>query len=120
MPLSKVDCFRSLVEETGYRLTNRQHLFDIIPFILSEEEDRLNEELANRDLSVAFDGTTRLGEALAVVVQLINDDWSIQQRLIQLKLLSLWRRIGERNSFNHLQRAFFKSCCCGERWCLSE
>ena len=88
VPLSKVDSFRPLLEENGYRLTDRRHLFDVIPFILEEEEERLKKELLNKDVSVCFDGMTRLGEALAVVAQIINDDWSIQQRLIQLKVLT--------------------------------
>ena len=87
MPLSKIDCFRSLLEETGYRLIDKRHLFDTIPFILNEEE-RLKQELLHKDLSVVFDGTTRLGEALAVVARLVTDDWSIEQRLIRLKVLS--------------------------------
>ena len=41
VPLSKIDCFRGLLEENGYRLTDRRHLFDAIPFILTEEEARL-------------------------------------------------------------------------------
>lgn len=88
VPLSKIDCFRSLLEETGYRLTDKRHLFDTIPFILNEEEERLKQELLHKDLSVVFDGTTRLGEALAVVARLVTDDWSIEQRLIRLKVLS--------------------------------
>ena len=36
---------------------------------------------------IIFDGTTRLGEALAIVVRFI-DDWEIKQRLIRLQLLT--------------------------------
>ena len=68
VPLSKIDCFRPLLEENGYRLTGRRHLFDIIPIIRSEEEECLKKELLNKNVSIAFDGTTRLGEALAIVV----------------------------------------------------
>ena len=60
---------------------DRRHLFDYIPFILTEEEACLKNEIAEKDVSVAFDGTTRLGEALAVVARM-DDDWVIQQRLI--------------------------------------
>ena len=56
-------------------------MFDYIPFILTEEEARLKNEIAEKDVSVAFDDTTRLGEALAVVARMV-DDWVIQQRLI--------------------------------------
>ena len=87
VPLSKIDCFRGLLEESGYRLTDRRHLFDIISFILAEEVERLKQEMAHRDLSVAFDGTTRLCEALAVVVCMVGDDWYIKQRLVRIQLL---------------------------------
>ena len=32
-----------------------------------------------KDLSVFFDGTTRLGEAMDIVVRFIDSDWQIQQ-----------------------------------------
>ena len=35
-----------------------------------------------------FDGTTRLGEALAVVVRFVSDDWELEQRLLRIQLLS--------------------------------
>ena len=38
VPLSKVSYFRELL---GLRLTDRRHLFDCIPYILTEEECRL-------------------------------------------------------------------------------
>ena len=36
LPLSKVGYFQELLEETGYHLTDRRHLFDLMPFILEE------------------------------------------------------------------------------------
>ena len=38
VPLCKVDIFRDIFEETGYRLTDQRFLFDLIPFILEEEK----------------------------------------------------------------------------------
>ena len=35
-----------------------------------------------------FDGTTRLGEAMAIVVRLISSDWQIQQQLIRFQLIA--------------------------------
>jgi len=35
VPLSKIECFRPLLEEVGVRLTDRCHLADLIPFILN-------------------------------------------------------------------------------------
>ncbi len=36
--------------------------------------------------SVIFDGTTRLGEVLVVVLRIVNG-WTVQQRLVRLKFL---------------------------------
>ena len=35
-----------------------------------------------------FDGSTRLGEALAILVHFIDKDWNIQQRLLKLEILA--------------------------------
>ena len=37
---------------------------------------------------VIFDGTTRLCEALAIVVRFITADWEIKQRLVRLQLIA--------------------------------
>ena len=39
-------------------------------------------------MSVIFDGTSRLGEAPAVVAQLVRVDWTIQQCLACVQLLA--------------------------------
>lgn len=39
-------------------------------------------------MSVAFDGPTHLGEAMAVVLRFVDSEWQIQQRLVRLMLLA--------------------------------
>ncbi len=41
-----------------------------------------------RELSLIFDGTTRLGEAIAIVARYVDDDWKVQQRLIRLDIVA--------------------------------
>ena len=60
---------------------------DIIPFISSQEQVRIK-EVGGKDLSVIFDGTTRMGEAMGIVVRYVTSDWKIQQRLVRLQLLA--------------------------------
>ena len=43
---------------------------------------------ANSAFSVIFDGSTRLGEALAIIVRFIDSKWNIQQRLVKLGILA--------------------------------
>ena len=38
-------------------------------------------------MSVIFDGTSRLREALAIVIWYITDEWKIEQNLICLQML---------------------------------
>ena len=44
---------------------------DIVPFTFSQEQSLIKEEIAGKDLSVIFDGTTQLGEAMAILVRLL-------------------------------------------------
>ena len=44
-------------------------------------------KISGHDISVIFDGTCHLGEALCLVVRFISDSWSIEQRLVPLKML---------------------------------
>ena len=47
-----------------------------------------SEIATNNAFSVIFDGSTRLGEALAIIVRFIDKDWNIQQRLLKLEILA--------------------------------
>ena len=69
IPIGKLDCaeLRALFEENGYRLTDSRHLLDLVPFILKQEKDILRSEVKGK-LSTVFDGTSRIGEVLAVVI----------------------------------------------------
>ena len=89
VPLNKLDIFRDLFEEYGYQLAGRRPMSDLIPLILSKEKKRIKEEISGKDVSVIFDGTSRLGKAVVVVLRFIDfDSWSPQQRLVHLQLLA--------------------------------
>ena len=61
----------------------------MIPSIIEKEKETLKTELSLVDgCSVIFDGSTRLGEALAIVVRFVDDEWNVQQRLIRLQVLA--------------------------------
>ena len=88
VPLNKLDKFRNLLEESAFSLSDRRHMSDHIPFILAEERAMLKRELTNKHVSVTFDGTTRLGEAMAVVVRYVSDEWTLEQRVVKLQMLA--------------------------------
>ena len=88
IPLGKLDCLelRSLIEENGFRPTDSRHLLDLVPFVLDEERTQIRSEVKDTFISIFFDGTTRQGEVLAVVVRYIAN-WKIEQRLVRLEIL---------------------------------
>ena len=83
--LSKVDCFHDLLEEYGYALSSSQHLRELIPPILCEERRKISEGL--RPVSLIFDGTTHVAEAV-VILRFVDDQWTIQQSVVRLMLLA--------------------------------
>ena len=78
VPLGNVDHFRALFEETGYRLTDKRFLFDLIPFILEDEKERTKQSIQVQFLSVIFDGTSHSGETLSILVRFVNNSWIIE------------------------------------------
>ena len=88
VPLNKIPVFRELLEENALRLTDRRHMSDVVPFILAKEQAEIKEEIAGKPLSIIFDGTSRLGEAMTIVARFIGPEWSIQQRFIRFQLLA--------------------------------
>ena len=62
---------------------------------LKQEIEQIKQELEmpgqaglRRDISVIFDGSTRQGEAIAIIVQFMDNDWNINQRLVRIKVCS--------------------------------
>ena len=88
VPLNKIDCFRDILEEHGTRLAGRRTLSDLVQFVRELEEKNILEEIKGKKISIIFDGTTRMGEALAVLIRFVSAEWDIQQRLIRLQLLA--------------------------------
>ena len=88
VPLNKLECFREILEENAYRLTDRRHMSDLIPFIASQEQTKIKEEISGKFVAVIFDGTTHQGEALAILLRYVDSHWQIQQRLVRLQLLA--------------------------------
>ena len=88
VPLNKIDSFRDLLEEHAFALTNSTKLRQLLPFILHEEISRLRKEITDRYVSIIFDGTTHVCEAMVIVLRYITDDWIIKQCVCRLMLLA--------------------------------
>lgn len=89
IPLSKIDYLRMFLEKHGHRLTSHNHLRELVPLVLAKEKEAVKSELSvAQSCSVFFDGSTRLGEALAVIVQFVDSQWNVHQRLIRFQVLA--------------------------------
>ena len=95
IPIGKIDMLRSLLEKNGQRLTASAHLGQYISIVFKQEVERIKNELTlpgqtgmTRDVSMIFDGSTRQGEAIAVIVRFLDDNWSIIQRLVRIDICS--------------------------------
>ena len=87
VPFEKLEYFRELLEENAFRLVDKRYLLDLVPFILKEEQACIRQEIADKPVSVIFDGTSRLGEVMVVVLRFVQD-WKIVQRLVRVEFLA--------------------------------
>ena len=72
IPLSKLNLFRDILEENAYRLCDRGRMSELIPLVLQQKHGIIKEEIEGPHLTIIFDGTTLLGEALPIVVCIIS------------------------------------------------
>ena len=75
VPLNKLDKFRDLLEENALSLTTSSSLRQLLPLILQSETQKLKQEIEGKHVSVLFDGTTHICEALVVVLRFVDSDW---------------------------------------------
>ncbi len=84
--LNKLHHFREVLEQHAFKLADKRGMYDLIPFLLADETKQIKAEIEGRNVSITFDGTTWLGEAVAIVVRFVVE-WSIEQRLVCIQLL---------------------------------
>ena len=87
MPLTKIDCFRDLLEGSGYALINSSNLRQLVLFILEEEIASLKKDINGKPVSIIFDGMTHVCEAMVVLLRYVSSDWVIKQKVCRLMLL---------------------------------
>ena len=95
IPIAKTDMLWSLLEKNGYGLTGSSNLGQYVSMALKQEIEQIKQELEmpgqvglTRDISVIFDGGTRQGEAIALIVRFMDNDWNITQRLVRIEVCS--------------------------------
>jgi hypothetical protein len=80
--------FRDLLEQAGYALVDRSGLSDYIPLVYQAEIELLISEFEGRYISVIFDGTSRLGDVLAIVFRTITPAFTLLERLVALPTMA--------------------------------
>lgn len=85
--INKIDQFREIFEEQGYLLSHSSNHSSMIDVINKEEKDKVKREIAGRNVSIIFDGTTHVAEALNIILRFVSDDWRTEQCLVKLSLV---------------------------------
>ena len=89
VPINKIDEFRDLLEENTVRIPGRKPMSDLIPFVLNEERRHIMAEIVGLPVAVIFDGTSRLGEALPIILRFIDRSTLMNhKRLDRVQLLT--------------------------------
>jgi len=83
LPLNMVPSLAHLF--AGYRMTVPSQLSAYITYIHQLELQAIKKSIANEDVLVIFDGTTRLGEVLAVVLRFVTADLQVHQLLVSVR-----------------------------------
>ena len=88
VPLSKIDCFHDLLEENAFQISQAFYLSQLVPFIHQQEQISVKNQIDQKEISIIFDGTTHVCEALVILVRFVDEKWNIQQCLVKLMLLA--------------------------------
>ena len=86
-PFEGINHHRPLLQRSNYSVPEASHLKKFIPKIELSELKRLNSELVGQYIGVAFDGTTRLGEAINTTGRWCTEDFVLVQRLLDFTTL---------------------------------
>lgn len=73
-----------MLEQNGTCLAGRRSLSDLISFVHHQAVQKISKEIEGKKVSVIF----RMGEAMAILVWFVSDDWRIEQQLICVQLLA--------------------------------
>jgi len=89
IPMNSIDVLQRIFNlGRPYSMAGRTTMAtEYIPVVHRAMKHRLKNELADRDVSICFDGTGFFGEAFAVVARFVDDRGIIQERLLRLRML---------------------------------
>ena len=71
-----IQYFKDFLQKYTRHFPNQSHLKHIIPVLQAAEIQDIKHPAGSKPFSVSFDGTTRVCEAFAVVVRLLNQQFN--------------------------------------------
>jgi hypothetical protein len=85
-PINRLKFFRPLIERSGVSLSHESNLMSTyVPMIEANEFQLVKSEIHDQYVCIAFDGTSRLGEAMNIVGRFCSQDFCIENRLLRFK-----------------------------------
>ena len=75
-------------EENAFRLSQASNLSQLVPFIHQQELISVKNQIEQQEISIIFDGTIHVCEALVILVRFVDEKWNIQQHVVKLMLLA--------------------------------
>ena len=81
-PFAGINHHKNLLQRAGHAVPEASNLKRFIPKIEDEEDKKINRELTDQYIGIAFDGTTRLGEAINTTGRWCTEDLLLVQRLL--------------------------------------
>lgn len=86
-PFSGIDHHKFLLQRAGHSIPSSQHLTTFIPKIEADEDRLLDSELLGEYIGIAFDGTSRLGEAINTTSRWCTKKFELKKRLLDFTTL---------------------------------
>ena len=70
-----------------YTLCDNTNLYALIPLIHKQEQAAIQSEICGK-VSVIFDGTIHVCEAVAIILRFVDEQYQIKQRAVCVMLLA--------------------------------
>ena len=94
----------ALLQRAGQPLTQRAHMMRMVPKVEAKEFATVLDEITDMYCTAIFDGTTRVGEALNVIVRYCTADFYVVQRLVAF--ITLQKHMNATQMANLLMQLF--------------
>jgi len=86
--LYKADALRNLLQRSCHALTDSSHLRSLVPLVEQHEIEQIRKDLAEKHVCIGYDGTGRMGEAVAITGRYLSEHFEIQMRLLAFVTLA--------------------------------